>query len=127
MTIEQVKAVEDVTPDLAELKELKKAGKFWEIFSKVKPIIELLIATGWFLPQKIKDALKALLLAGELFEQAPVKETPVKKVTPVAPKVKPVKKETAKQKEAREKKEAKAADKEKELSEKAAAISTATE
>jgi len=105
MTAEQVQEVAVVTPELAELKELKKAGKFWEIFAKVKPILQLIVTTAWFLPQKIKDAVQALLLAGEAFEQSAVTDT--KKVTtaktPAPPKVK---KETAKEKKAREKAEA---------------------
>lgn len=70
MSNEQLNEVESNLPALAEFKALKKAGKFWEIFSKVLPFIKLLVATGWFLPKKVKDALTALILAGEAYLEA---------------------------------------------------------
>lgn len=67
MTKEQVQEVENLVPELEVLKAAKKAGEFWEIYNYALPVLKLLVLTAWFLPAKIKNVLKALILAGEAY------------------------------------------------------------
>lgn len=70
MTADEVRDIANDIPEIEQLKELKKAGKFWDIYKLVRPFINLLIVAGWFLPRKIKDVLRALILAGDDYLQS---------------------------------------------------------